>query len=71
MNHFNRFNGTSFVVIGFPKCGTTALMAALAQQERVHVGKLIANNYEADLSKVDRPPDYFFEAWIFEWAQVC
>lgn len=57
----NIFSGAQFVIVGFPKCGTTALCERLALEPEVHIGKLTANNYESDISQLDCLPDGFIK----------
>ena len=50
-----------FAVIGFPKCGTTALIRSLMQSGDIHIG-MLNNSIESDITALKgvKPPDGFF-----------
>mgnify|MGYP001190369756 CR=1 FL=1 len=61
MNTLDALKRSDFVIVGFPKSGTTALIKRLEREPGLHIGKLRHNNYEAPIAKPGEAPDSFIE----------
>jgi len=71
-------NIIDFVVIGFPKCGTTALIEKLEESSEINIGRKGIDNVEFDFintKKEELDPHFFlpnvanghkFAAYIFD-----